>query len=376
MRDAIVWTALAAWLVAWAWARWSPSAISWHYFSDGVHWLFATDHLHLFARHPELQLGPLTLVLVWPFTLLPGRGGAVAVQLVGTALGLVVLYLATRAANGKIPRWRVAVAGALFLPAWTVLSVRWLHPDDVVAVTFIVAALVAVRRERGVLAGVLLGAAVAAKPWALGVEPILLMLPRENALKGLGAAAGVVALAWLPFVLADPGTLGALHPPMRPSDTSVLHLFGVTGTHMPMWVRPVQLLGAPLVAYFVVRRGRWMAAPLVAFAVRLLIDPHDIGYYEGAAMAFAVVADFGAMTVLWVPLTAVMMWHPFVVDFARRDQLASPIGHFWFHHAALVAYVHLVWAVGVIAWHLRPAPPGASAVGKQVMLPGTLHPSP
>jgi hypothetical protein len=349
-----LWAALAAWLVVWTWARWSPSAISWHYFEDGVHWMFVTDHLHVFAHHPELQLGPLTLLLVAPFTLLSGRAGPIGVQLFGTALGLLVLYLAMRAAGPKVPRWLVGVTGAFLMPAWTVLSVRWLHPDDVFAVVFAVGALVAVRKQRGLLAGFLLGAAVAAKPWALGFEPVLLMLPRDKILKGIAMAAGVVAAAWLPFVLADPGTLAALHPAIGFSDTSVLRLFGVTGSQMPAWVRPVQLLGAPVLAYLVVRRGRWQGALLVAFALRLVIDPHDIGYYEGSAVAFAVVADLAARMPLWTPLTAAMLWHPFVADFAHRDQLATPLGRFWFDHAHLVAGVHLTWAAAVIGWYLRP----------------------
>jgi hypothetical protein len=49
-----------------------------------------------------------------------------------------------------------------------------------------------------------------------------------------------------------------------------------------------------------------------------------------------------------------MLWHPFVTDFARRDQLATPLGRFWFDHPHLVAGVHLTWAAAVIGWHLRP----------------------
>jgi hypothetical protein len=60
------------------------------------------------------------------------------------------------------------------------------------------------------------------------------------------------------------------------------------------------------------------------------------------------------MVPLWAPLTVVMLWHPFVSDFEHRDQLASPLGRFWFHHPSLVAGLHLTWAAAVIGWHLRP----------------------
>ncbi len=362
---AAVWVALTLWAVGWAWVRRSPSGISWHYFTDGVHWLLATDGIHLYAHHPELQVGPLSLLAVAPATSLPTNAALAVVQVVGTAVGLLTLWTATLAAPRPVPWWVLLVAGAVMLPAWTVLSVRWVHPDDVLAAGLAVGALAAVRYRNGVLAGLLLGAAVAAKPWAIGFEPVLLMLPRDRALKGLAAAATVVAAAWLPFLLGDTSTLSALHPPIAVSDTSVLQLFGITGAQLPVWVRPAQLLSAPLVAYLVVRRGRWLAVPLVAFAVRLAIDPHDIGYYEGAAVAFAVLADLrrldpgaavGArLAVPWWTLgTATAMWHPFVADFARRDQLAGPLDMLWFDHPTGVAWLHLVWALAVVLGHLAP----------------------
>ena len=122
----------------------------------------------------------------------------------------------------------------------------------------------------------------------------------------------------------------------------------------------MQLLSAPVVAYLVVRRGRWLAVPLVAFAVRLAIDPQDIGYYEGAAVAFAVLADLRRDGGRWVGVpwwtlgTAAAMWHPFVTDFARRDQLAGPIDLLWFDHPTGVAWVHLAWAVVVVLGHVVP----------------------
>jgi hypothetical protein len=357
---AVVWAALTVWALGWAWVRRAPSGISWHYFTDGVHWLLVTDGLHLYAHHPQLQVGPLTLVAVAPATALPPAAALAVVQVVGTAVGLLALWAATLAAPRPVPWWVLLVAGAVMLPAWTVLSVRWVHPDDVLAVGLAVCAMAAVRYRNGVLAGLLLGAAVAAKPWAIGFEPVLLMLPRDRALKGLAAGATVVAAAWLPFLLGDFSTLTALHPPIAVGDTSVLQLFGITGTQIPAWIRPVQLLSAPVVAYLVVRRGRWLAVPLVAFAVRLAIDPHDIGYYEGAAVTFAVLADLRRLELprlavpWWTLGTAVVMWHPFVTDFARRDQLAGPLDLFWFDHPTGVAWLHLAWALTVVLGHLLP----------------------
>src|SRR5665647_367944 len=142
---------------------------------------------------------------------------------------------------------RIIIAAIVVIPAWTVLSVRWGHLDDVLAMTFAIAALRAVSAHRPVLAGVALAAAIAAKPWAVGFLPLLLVLPRDRLRAAATAAAGT-AMAWAPFVLANPRTLGALHPPVGLSPSSGLHALGARGVMVPPWGRTAQLLLSPAAA--------------------------------------------------------------------------------------------------------------------------------
>ncbi len=362
---AVLWVVLGVWTALWAWLRWTPSGISWHFFPEGAHLLFGTDGLRLYARHPELQIGPLTFALVEPLTALPAAAALAVAQILMTGAGVLALWLiaplAARDAADVEPRGgparsradqRVLLAGLVLLPFWTVLSVRWAHPDDVLAMLFAAVAVRAVHGGRGAVAGLGLGAAIAAKPWAIGFTPMLLALPasalgRAVVVLGLAAAAG-----WAPFVLADSATVTALHPPVLIADTSVLRLVGIRDQTVPGWTRTAQLLLAPAVAVVAVLRRRWPAVPLVAIAVRLALDPQDIGYYTAAAVLAAALADLACTERLvpWATIaTALAWWHPFVEDFATRFSTAHGVGLWWFQHPSAVAAVHLVWALGVLA---------------------------
>ena len=379
----VVWGALAVWTAGWAWLRWTPSGISWHFFPQGAHLLFggsgtAADGLHLYARHPELQIGPLTFAVVEPLTWLPAAAALATAQVLMTAAGLLALWLVAplaardqdsrrdsgsdstrtrgpgfrfrfRSGSGEV---RVLLAGLVVLPFWTVLSVRWTHPDDVLAILLAAAAVRAIHARRGSLAGLALAGAIAAKPWAVGFTPMLLALPASALAGAIAAASIAVAAAWLPFLLADSGTISALRPPVLIADTSVLRLVGITGQTVPGWTRTAQFLLAPAAALLAVVRGRWAAVPLVAIAVRLALDPQDIGYYTAGALIAAALADLACSDLLlpWATIvTAVLWWHPFVVDFATRFTTAHGISLWWFQHPSVVASAHLAWSAAAVA---------------------------
>jgi hypothetical protein len=352
--DLLLWPVLAAWTVFWAWLRWSPSGISWHFFPLSARLLFGDAGLRMYAQHPELQFGPLTAIVVAPFTLLPSAAGLAAAQATMTVAGLFALWLVTPLAGpvGRRRTLRILLAGLVLVPTWTVLSVRWAHPDDVLALVLLAGAIRAVAAGRGLIAGLLLGAAVAAKPWAVGAGPILLALNRRDLLRGLPAAALVTVGAWVPFVLADAGTLAALRPPVGINSSSPLRLFGVRAEVVPRWTRTAQLVAAPLAGLLAVLRRRWPAALLVAIAVRLALDPQDIAYYAGGAVLAAVITDLAVTgwLVPWTSLvTAAVLWQPFVVDFEHRMQVTHGLSLWWFQHPTEVALVHLGWTLAVLA---------------------------
>ena len=352
-------TAVALWTVWWAWQAWPVSGLSWHFFADGSRLLLHGSGLNLYAEHPELQTGPLSLVVAALLGPLPPNIAKSVALVVMTATGplLLVALAPLVAATGK--HRRMLIAAIVMMPAWTVLSVRWGHLDDVLAMAFAILALRAVCANRAVLAGAALAAAIAAKPWAVGFLPLLLALPRDR-LRAAVTAAFSTAAAWAPFVLANPRTLGALHPPVGLSPASGLHALGARGTLVPAWGRALELVLSPGAALAVALAGRWPGVLLVSVAVRLALDPKDNAYYIGSAALAAVVFDLIATrwTIPWTTLgTVLILWQPFVMDFPHRLTATTGLTHWWFVHEGTVGALHLVWSLAIIVLVFAVPPP-------------------
>ena len=124
--------------------------------------------------------------------------------------------------------------------------------------------------------------------------PLLAALPWRQAFRSGGSALAVAAVIWLPFVLADAGTIDAglatagvsVYPGSGP------HLLGIeTWTAAPDWLRPVQTAVALALAALAVVRGRWAAALLLAVGARLALDPAVIPYYTAALIFAALIWD-------------------------------------------------------------------------------------
>src|SRR6202047_114620 len=201
----VPWAGIAAWTAVWVWWQSNPSGLSWHFFVSGSHLLFDGAGLNLYAEHPELQIGPLAFLVAAPLTSLGDAAQPVALILM-TAAGPLCLAWIARLVPDPHRRLRVFLAALVLMPAWTVLSVRIGHLDDVVALGLAVGALRAVAANRAALAGLALGAAVAAKPWALGFIPLLLVLDRQRLAAAGSAFAGGIE-GWAPFMIANPATL-------------------------------------------------------------------------------------------------------------------------------------------------------------------------
>ena len=341
----LAWT---AWLVA---RSWPISGLSWHFFADGSNDLLRADGLSVYAQHPELQVGPLSLVFGGVFEVLPGDAPRATALVAMTLVGLALLGLLARVvpADRRLPR--MLLAALLLLPAWTVLAVRWGHLDDVLAMAAAVVAVVALCRGRPVLTGLALGLAIVAKPWAVGFVPLLLALPRAR-IRAAGTAVVTAAAGWLPFVLGDPGTLAALRPRVALVPGSGLHALGVRGEVVPAWGRSAQLVLAPAIALAVALSRRWAGVLLVAVAVRLALDPQDNAYYIGSAAVAAVVFDLlgTRWLVPWTTLlTVVALWQPFVRDYPHRLTTTTGLTHWWFANQETVAWLHLAWAALVVA---------------------------
>ena len=342
---------VAIWTVWWAWHMWPNSGLSWHFSVDGAKLLVQGSGLNLYADAPWLQTGPLSLVVAAVLRPLPAdTAKSLALVAMAAAGPLLVVALTPLVAPAKRHR-RMLIAAIVLIPAWTVLSVRWGHLDDVLAMAFAIVALRAVYAGRPVLTGVALAAAIASKPWAVGFLPLLLVLPWGRLRAAVAAAAGT-ALAWAPFVLANPHTLGALSPPVGLSPASGLHTLGVRGVLVPAWGRTVQLVLAPAAATVTALTAGLPGVLLVSVAVRLALDPKDNAYYVGSAALAAVVFDLlgTGWTIPWTTLgTVIVFWQPFVADFPHVLTTTTGLTHWWFAHQEAVGAIHLAWAAVVVA---------------------------
>ena len=349
-RGLVPWAGVAAWTALWAGLQSNPSGLSWHFFVSGSHMLFNGAGLNLYAEHPELQIGPLAFLVAAPLTYLGDAAQPVALILMTAAGPLSLAWLAPLVPDPH-RRLRVFLGALVLMPAWTVLSVRFGHLDDVVALVLAVGALRAIVANRAALAGLALGAAVAAKPWALGFIPLLLVLDKQRLAAAGSALAGVIA-AWAPFMVANPAPLAALRPPVGVAPSSGLYALGYRGDLIPAWDRVGQFVLAPIAALAPVLRGRWYGLFLVAIAVRLAMDPKDNPYYIGGAALAAVIFDLLATrwTIPWATLvTLLLLWQPWATDYAHRLETSTGITLWWFQNPGIIGIVHLGWSVTMIA---------------------------
>ena len=239
--------------------------------------------LRVYATHPDVQVGPTALALVRAAHWLVGSYGAAIGATVVAALLPLVLGIVDR-----LSQWRPDVPAELL--SLTLVAVGWAflasrgHVDDAIVIAAALSALWAARTQQPLVCGVLLGVATSAKPWGLIFLPTVLLL-RDRRIRAAVCAVMVTAAAWLPFVIAAPGTLDAIRPALPLHPASLLgFLFGL---HAPLWVRPVQFLAAVAAGIVAVRRGAWAALPLVVMAIRILTDPFIWGYYAGGLIVAA-----------------------------------------------------------------------------------------
>ena len=285
-----------AWMTTLAVVHVPGALVSWHYVMAGASLLGsrgAGGGLHLYAAHPELQMGPLTFLVMSPFGRVPEAVTGVVVAVLVAAAGPVLVRVLPALVDAPVTARQRGLAALVLLPVWAELAVHYAHLDDALALVLLVAGMLAVRRDRPVLAALLVAASADAKPWALAFVPVLLALPRSRWVRALGTWALGIAAAWLPFLLADPGTLHAGRFAIPNDASSSLRALGFTGPGTPLWDRPVQVLLGLALAVLAVRRGRWLAVPAVVLAVRMLLDPATYPYYEAGLVLATVLVDLG-----------------------------------------------------------------------------------
>ena len=290
------WWLLWPWAAAWA-AVWTMQAgQSWHFFAQGGQLLLGAGpgtRFQLYAAHPDLQIGPLALVISALTQLLGTHAGEIVALTAMSLTGPLVLAGVWRLVPGaeRPRRFRLLFSGLVFLPVWSELTTHFGHLDDLLALCFSVAAMHAVARRHPVWAGLAIAAAADAKPWAAAFVPLLLALPRRQWLTALAAFTGGLAVAWLPFLLAEPKTLAVARFTIPNDPSSALRVLGVTAPQTPWWDRSAQLALGIAGGCLAVRRGRWQAVPLIAMSARILFDPGVYAYYTSGVLLGAIIVD-------------------------------------------------------------------------------------
>ena len=322
---------LSAWTAAWFAILARHGGIAWIFLVKGSSLLFAGTYnghnrpgfIHLYASYPGLQIGPLAFAVAQVIrSAIPGQPtgpyqDVLLAQLLMSAMGLVIVIIMRRVAVAIRPdladrpyfRRTFLAGGALFMVAWTELAVAYAHLDDALALTLTAVAILAALGGHPVLTGLAIGLAVDAKPWALIFLPVLLLTdgrsrwrsPADAArpaaaslrpwLISAACAAAAIAVAWLPFFLAEPHTVRVLHYTIGNMSDSALRAFGVTTARTPSWDRRAQVIFGCGLGGAAIGRRRWPAVLLLGAGARIALDPGVHGYYTPSILVGALLWD-------------------------------------------------------------------------------------
>lgn len=246
-----------------------------------------------------------------------GHGQHLPIQLAG-ALGVLAIawLLAGRALARGRPLWTVALWVWSPLP---ILEYSNAGHIDWLAVLLVVLGLSVAAQRRSGLAGLLIGAAIATKLYPAIVLPALL---RRRPGVVLGAAAALVALSYVPHVLAvGSAVIGYLPGYLREEDYTSGDRLLILGTVLPHPIDTV--VGALLLialACFI-----WLRADpdapengaVVLMGAALLIATPAYGWYAGVLLALIVMT--GAFE--WLPTA----FAPTLVYLVRLEIGPSPL---------------------------------------------------
>ena len=262
-------------------------------------------------------MGSVSLLLRAPFAAIGlhlGNGSDLDLYRFGAfpcllAAGLLAVYLFRRMRELRRPPLACLLVPALVaVNPLTTRALRYGHPEELLAAALCVAALLAAGRGRGLLAGLLLGAAVATKQWAvLAIAPVIIAAGEDRGRLVIAAAASA-ALLIVPMALADSTRFltanhgaGVVAGSVMPTNvwfgfgTDVPVVISAGGATTPPRSLPSTLaaISHPLILavgfglallWWRTRRGTRAEDALLLFAlimlVRCLLDPLTNSYYH------------------------------------------------------------------------------------------------
>jgi hypothetical protein len=177
---------------------------------DPIDSLVRGDWAAFFANQP--LMGSFSLFVRAPFVAPVFHASEATVYWAGAVpcvLGLLALcawLLREMRRAGRSETERAMVGAALLLSPLAVRALHWGHPEELLGAALCAGAVIAAARGRWVLAGLMLGCAIATKQWAaLAVLPALVATPAPLRVR-LVSATALVALAFtLPMLAGNPG---------------------------------------------------------------------------------------------------------------------------------------------------------------------------
>jgi Glycosyltransferase family 87 len=352
------------------------------YFTDAAFPIDALvrGDLQEFARN-RAMMGDFSLFLRAPFVRLVFDQSLTVVYLVGA----VPCLAAVVALAFCLRRWMRVLArpaGAILLV--TLLAVlnpgvlralHWGHPEEFLAGALCAGAVLAAARRHGLLAGVLLGLAIATKQWAvIAIIPTLLAASERRVAIVLAAGAIAVAMA-LPAVLLQPEAVVSTHEAMVVQGAAT----AVTAPATVWWLLseprtaaeraagapgfgakiPTQIatLAHPLVVLIAIPAG-WLfwrrrerlaphdALGLLALLMllRCVLDPWNIDYYHApfllALLAWEALARDGWPRITLFASVALALTFP-----ASLDSMSAMSAD-----ALRYCMTYLVWALPLAGW--------------------------
>jgi hypothetical protein len=278
------------------WTSGSPLPIDYQWFGPGGEHLL-TGRWGAIYDDPALQAGPFELV---PFGIahLLGTAGMVAWTVVLTAYAaitafLTALVLRPRLSSDLRSSVLAAVGTAVLSVAGTTQTWPLGHPSEaLVPLLWGIAGRLALR-DRPALAAAVVAASAGFEVWGVLGAPVVLLAARPRLVRSMLAGVGVLAVLWVPFVLAGPFEM--LSFAWSVSARSLVHVLQPQTVLFPWALRLAQALvavgaGSAVALLLRWRNGAWgpWAVVVAVVAGRLVLDPMTAAYYGVPAMVGAV----------------------------------------------------------------------------------------
>ncbi|HEX4108833.1 MAG TPA: glycosyltransferase 87 family protein [Solirubrobacteraceae bacterium] len=395
---------LATAAIAYAVAMTYRSINGWDYGTDAGPALAALAHGSLpgfFAHQPAM--GAFSLYLRAPFVLVAQalhgdlyRAGSLPCVL---SVALVALGLARRAAaRGTGRLGQTLLVAACLLNPLIGDALYWGHPEELLAASLSVGALLAADEQNGLWCAVLAGLAVATKQWAVIVVVPCLLILRGGRLRATGVMAATAALATLPMLIGSASAfMHAAHYISRPqpivtvftwlypfSPHGVVHvsnLFGDSRTFIGHQLLGVEAslsrvvivavaVGLPLLCWWRDRRlsaGAVLRVTAIACVLRCALDPGSMGYYHLPLLL--VLAAIDASAGRRIPVASIAgAFAAFICLERAPAYLDPPVTNALYLAASLTAVVLLVRSLRALRAVPVPLPtPRALAPGDRLI---------